>query len=54
MEKKKMEILYTWDTRWKGVRSGTLGEDSNCGIDGIDMKRNGVKEEFAFWKEGVR
>ncbi|KAK3539760.1 hypothetical protein QTP70_013192 [Hemibagrus guttatus] len=50
MERKKVDILYVQETRWKGSKARSIGAGFKLFYYGVDSKRNGVgvvlKEEF--------
>ncbi|KAK3553970.1 hypothetical protein QTP70_017462, partial [Hemibagrus guttatus] len=51
MERRKVDILYVQETRWKGSKARSIGAGFKLFYYGVDSKRNGVgvvlKEEFA-------
>ncbi|KAK3549996.1 hypothetical protein QTP86_016957 [Hemibagrus guttatus] len=50
MERRKVDILYVQETRWKGSKARSIGAGFKLFYYGMDSKRNGVgvvlKEEF--------
>ncbi|KAK3506481.1 hypothetical protein QTP70_001796, partial [Hemibagrus guttatus] len=50
MERRKVDILYVQETRWKGSKARSIGAGFKLFYYGVDSKRNGVgvvlKEEF--------
>ncbi|KAF7659003.1 hypothetical protein LDENG_00005070 [Lucifuga dentata] len=50
MQRRKVDILFVQETRWKGSKARSLGAGFKLFYHGVDGKRNGVgvilKEEF--------